>query len=198
MERLGRAHYITTQLWARAAPAMAEFVNADQVVRIWAAQDSLFSSYPFGSNHKDTEMADLLCRQSVDVARMLEELRRYDEALAVVSRGMAYGKTKDALMQATVYASFYTYRAGKAREAIALATEAAGYGPLAGNLKARAQHVIGLSYFSLFEDSSRVGDLEASIKALNDAVTIDPSMSEARQMLQTLREHRERLSSTAS
>ena len=92
--------------------------------RVWAFQDSLWSAYPFRPTHTDRAMRNALCLHAVNVARMLEGSKRYDEALDAIGRALSYGGGKDELAEAKVFGSFYRFRTGDSDGAIAFAKEA--------------------------------------------------------------------------
>ena len=70
-----------TYLHARTAIRLPESYLANNVLKLWARQDSLWSNYPFRATHWDREWRDRLCQQSLDVARMLQQFKRYSQAL---------------------------------------------------------------------------------------------------------------------
>ena len=195
VRKLGTLYYNDTHLGGRSAAMLGSDEIADRVLRTWRQQDSLWSDFRFRPTPGDREWQDRLCKQATDVARMLESIRRYGEALQVVSRGLHYGAGEDVVFRAKVFAAFYTFRAARYEEAIALAGEALAYEHLSDNSKGRAYHVIGLSRLQLHERTKDLADLDAAIEALNASVGADPSMGEARKLLKALREQRQRLAS---
>jgi len=195
VRKLGTIYYNSTRLVGLSAASMNSKAMADKALGTWQQQDSLWSDYVFRPTPDDRRWQDNLCKQATGVARMLESFRRYREALEVVNRGLHYGAGDDVTSNTKVFASFYSFRAGRYEEAIGLAREALDYEHLSSNSQGRAYHVIGLCLFQIFDRTKDVADLDAAIEALNASVNADSSMTEARKMLKTLRQHRQRLAS---
>ncbi|MBK36308.1 MAG: hypothetical protein CME26_12380 [Gemmatimonadetes bacterium] len=187
--------YQKTRLWGRAAATRKDQAMIERVLKTWSFQDSIWSLYDFRAIPEDRNAKNLLCNQALEVARMLEGLKRYKEALQVVSKGIDYGEGNDELARARVFASFYQFRGGAFDSAIVTAEEALTKEDLSHNLKARANHVIGLGYTYKFQDSDQVEHLEAAIDALNLAIGLDPSMSDVRKLLKQLRKKKASLAS---
>ena len=134
------------------------------------------------------------------MAEMLinKEFSEFDRASDVLQRGLHYGNSEDVRAKAKVVAGFCAFRKGKKaslEEGIALSKEALDYEFLSDEDRARAYHVIGLCYTYLHQDSGEMADLDAAIKALNECVNIDNGMADARDLLKTLRQMREKLPS---
>ena len=123
---------------------------------------------------------------------MLESIRRYDEALRIVNRGLEYGTGEDAVAHARVFAAFYTFRAARYKEGIDLAMKALAYEFLENDDKARANHVMGLCYWRLYERGNGSSDLQKAIDALNEALHIDPELRAPRELLKELRQYQRR------
>jgi tetratricopeptide (TPR) repeat protein len=174
-------------LWGRAAATRNDQIMLERVMASWGFQDSIWSQYDFRPIPEDRNVKNLLCDHAVEVARMLEEFRRYKEALQIVNRGIEYGESNDALAKAKVFASFYHFRGGSFDSAVVVAKEALTNDHLNGNLKARANHVVGLGYTYMYQDSNSAEHLDAAISALNLAIGLDPSMSDVRKLLKELR-----------
>lgn len=179
--------YQKTGLWGRAAASRKDEEMLKRVLDGWGFQDSIWSQYDFRAIPEDRNAKNLLCDHATEVARALEAFRRYKEALKVVNRGIEYGESDDALAKARVFASFYQFRGGNFDSAIATAEQALTNEHLSGNLKARANHVVGLGYTYKYQDSDRVEHLDAAISALNLAIGLDPNMSDVRKLLKELR-----------
>ncbi len=179
--------YQKTRLWGRAAATRRDQNMVERVLDAWAFQDSIWSSYVFRPVPEDRKAKDLLCAHSVEVARMLEGLRRYKEALEVVTRGIEYGEDRAVLSKAKVFASFYQFRSGAFDQAIDTAEDALANEHLSANMKARANHVIGLGYTYKYQDTESIEDLDAAISALNMAIGLDPAMGDVRKLLKQLR-----------
>ena len=195
MRKLGTIYYNDTRLGGRSAFQIRSVELADRVLRTWGRQDSLWSTYEFRPTAEDRAWQDNLCRQATDVARMLEGLNRYREALKVTTRGLHYGVSENVRSEAKIFASYYSFRTGAYEEGIALAKEALAYEYLSDNNEGRAYHVIGLCLLQDYDRTKDIADLDAAIDALNSSVTADPAMRQARQLLKTLREARQRLAS---
>lgn len=195
LRKLGTYYYNNTYLGARAGAMTQHPLIVENMFRLWTVQDSLWSGYEFRPTPADRAWRDNLCRQATHIARMLEHVRRYREALQVINRGLEYGVGEDVLAHARVFASFYTFRQARYRESIDLAKEALSYEFLEKNDRARAFHVIGLCYQTIYQQSNDTADLDAAIHALNEALGIDPNMEEVRDMLKTLRKYRQTLPS---
>ncbi len=189
---LGRHFYNNTYLASRSGAITRHPAIIQSVLKIWGQQDSLWSKYEFRPTPADKDWRDKLCMQATDVARMLEGVRRYPEALRVVSRGLVYGAGDDAVAHARVFAAFYTFRAARYREGVDLAGKALAYEFLANEDRARAHHVIGLCYWRLSERSKASSDLQAAIDALNEALRIDPENRAVRELLKELRLYQKR------
>ena len=193
LRKVGAFNFNRTYLYSRTAAKLRDEATANDVVEVWNEQDSLWSQYTFRATALDREWRDRLCKQAVDVARMLEAFRRYAEALEIVDRGLEYAANEDVKAHARVFASFYTFRRARFEAAIKLAEKALAYEFLSREDRSRAYHAIGLSYMYIHEDTGQLSDLDAGIKALNEAVLIDSSMAEAKRLLKVLRIQRERL-----
>ncbi len=193
LRKLGTLNFNKTYIHSRAAAKLKHEATAEEVLRVWSQQDSLWSGYEFRATALDREWRDRLCSQALEVARMLEAFRRYDEALEIVDRGLDYAVNEDVKAHAKVFAAFYTFRKARFNESIVLAEEGLSYEFLSKEDKSRAYHTIGLCYTYIHEDTGQLSDLDAGIKALNEAVIIDPSNAEAKRMLKALRIQRERL-----
>ena len=193
LSKLGMIYYNNTYLHARTAIRLPENLLASNVLRLWARQDSLWSNYPFRATHGDREWRDRLCKQALDVARMLQQFEHYGQALEIVNRGLEYAWTEDTIAHARVFASYYMFWKGQYREATEVAEQALSYEFLSEVDKSRAYHVIGLCYSQIYVDSRELSDLDTAIKALNEAVVIDPTMGKAKEMLKGLRVQREKL-----
>lgn len=200
IKKLGTIYHNQTFLAAPTAvktriPAMKE-----RVVEIWEKQDALWQTYTFRPVVSDRFWQDRLCRQAIGVADMLihNEFAEFDRAYDVVQRGLHYGNSEDVRARAHVVAGFCAFRKGKKenlKEGIALSEAALAYEFLEDEDRARAYHVIGLCYTYLHQDSGEMADLDAAIKALNECVNIDKGMADARDLLKTLRQIREKLPS---
>ncbi len=193
LRKVGVFNFNRTYLYSRTAAKLKDKLTANDVVEVWNEQDRLWSQYTFRATALDREWRDRLCRQAVEVARMLEAFRRYSEASEIVDRGLEYAANEDVKAHARVFASFYTFRKARFKAAIKLAEKALAYEFLSREDRSRAYHTIGLSYTYIHEDTGQLSDLDAGIKALNEAVLIDSSMAEAKRMLKVLRIQRERL-----
>lgn len=179
-----------SEFWGRFASQRKDNSVADRVLKLWAQQDSLWSNYPFLATPVDRGWGDVVCVHATDVARMLEGLRRYKEAHAVVTRGLGYGRSRPVLSEAKVFASFYTFRLGNYEGAVTLADEALETEEISTNLKARAHHVKGLGYTYLYQRSERPEDLDSAISSLNEAIGLAPEMKDVRTLLRKLRERK--------
>lgn len=195
IRKLGRLYYDRTYLLGRTAAQMRVGSFAQTTMSLWAKQDSLWGAYTFRATSGDRAWQDRLCRQALDVARMLEELGRFKEALVVLNRGIDYATGEDTIAEAKVYAAYYTFTTGDNAGAIRLADEALLNEHLSGPDRARAYHVLGLGYTYTYENSRELPDLDSAIQALNESVTIDPGMTEAKELLKTLRSLRHKLPS---
>ena len=193
LKKLGAVYYKDINLTSRTAARFRSKRLAERVLGVWSKQDGLWSGYAFRPISEDRRWRDRLCAQAVDVARMLEEFRRHEEALKVVNRGLEYGVGEDVKAHARVFAAFYTFRMARNREGIALAEDALSYAFLPTEDQARAYHVIGLCYTYLHQETGELADLDAAIEALNMSVNIDSSMKHARDLLKKLRIQRRRL-----
>jgi len=192
VRKLGTLYYNEGYLLAPTAAMMQDKTMAQIVLDIWVKQDSLWANYPFRPVPEDRKWRDLLCAQAVRVARAQESVKRYKQALDVVSRGLAYAAGDEAVSQARVFAAFYTYCVGHYKDAIALAEDALSYEFLPEQERARAYHTIGLCYTYIYQETSELSDLDAAIKATNESVNIVPSAS-TKELLKELREQRHRL-----
>ena len=190
LHRLGNHYANRSKLWTRAASTWKNAGMGDQLLRVWSFQDSLWSAYPFRPTHEDRAMRDVLCQHAINVGRMMEGLKRYDEALKVIERGIAYGSSKDGLAEAKVFGSFYRFRTGDSDGAFTMAGEALENGDLKNRLKGRAHHVRGLVSIYRYQDNNQVDDLDEAIKSLNEAVVLDPAVGDARALLKELRKAR--------
>ena len=188
--RLGNYYAIRSRFYTRMASTYKDNVMAGKLIRAWTFQDSLWSGYSFRPTHADRGMRDVLCDHALLVARMLEGLKRYDEAAAVIDRGIVYGSNKDALAEAKVYGSFYKFRGGASDSAFVMAGEALENEDLEDRLRAKAYHVRGMIQYYRYDDHKNNSDLDNAIKSLNEAVVLDPGLSEARTFLKHLRKHR--------
>jgi tetratricopeptide (TPR) repeat protein len=124
---------------------------------------------------------------------MLQQFKRYSQALEIVNQGLEYAWSEDTIAHARVFASYYMFWKGQYREAVEVAEQALSYEFLADVDKSRAYHVIGLCYSQIYVETRELSDLDTAIKALNEAVVIDPTMGEAKEMLKGLRIQREKL-----
>ncbi len=197
LRKLGKLYSDNLYFLTRTASKVGHNKMASNVLKMWTRQDSLWSAYTFQPLPVDREWRDRLCKQAVDVARMLGKLKRYDEALAVVTRGIQYAVSEDVIARAQVFASYYTFWTSQFEEAIDLAETALSYEHLSDENKARAYHVIGLGYTYVHQDSNELSDLDAAIQALNTSVGINPSNKEAKKLLKTLRLQRQKLAPSA-
>jgi tetratricopeptide (TPR) repeat protein len=188
--RLGNYYAARTKLYTRAASKYRDPGMAARLLRVWSYQDSLWSGYAFRPTHKDRRMRDALCVHAVNTARMLEGLKRYEEALQVVERGLEYGSGKDELSNAKVFAAFYKFRTGDSDGAYAYAEEALQNADLGVYLQARAHHVQGLIMTYRYQDNDTIEDLDKAIKSLNAAVDLDSGIGDARALLKELRKVR--------
>ncbi len=193
LKRLGAVYYNDIRITSRTAAKWRSKRLADRVLGVWNKQDRLWTGYAFRPIHEERMWRDRLCAQAVDVARMLEEFRRHEEALKIVHRGLEYAVGEDAIAHARIFAAFYTFRMAQNREAIALAEDALSYEFLSTEDQARAYHVIGLCYTYIHQETGELADLDAAIEALNMSVNIDSSMNHARDLLKKLRVQRRRL-----
>lgn len=191
--KLGEHYAARAQLYTRVATKFRGENRVNRLVRVWAYQDSLWSGYDFRPTHKDRTMRDLLCRHAVDTARMLEDYKRYADALEIVQRGIEYGSSKEWVDEAKVFASFYRFRTGDEDGAFALAGEALENDALDKPLLARAHHVRGMISTYRYQDKKETTDLDQAIKSLNEAVVLDPGMADARALLKELRRERGKL-----
>ena len=189
---LGRHFFNNTHLASRSGAMTRHPSIIQTVLKIWGRQDSLWSKYEFRPTEADKAWRDKLCRQATDVARMLEGVRRYGEALRVVSRGLEYGVGDDAVAHARVFAAFYTFRAARYAEGVDLAGKALAYEFLEKGDRARAHHVMGLCYWRLSERGGGSSDLQKAIDALNEALRIDPELTSVRELLKELRLYHKR------
>jgi tetratricopeptide (TPR) repeat protein len=162
---------------------------------MWTEQDSIWSGYTFRHLPVDRKWRDRLCRQAVDIARMLQTFKRFDEALKVVNRGIQYGAGEDVIARARVFASYYSFCTQDSEDAIVLAGDALSYESLSDKDKARAYHVLGLGYTDIYQKTRELSDLDAAIEALNSSVRIAPSNREVKKLLKTLRVERQKLAS---
>jgi tetratricopeptide (TPR) repeat protein len=188
--RLGNYYAGRTKLYTRAASKYRDPGMATRLLRVWSYQDSLWTGYAFRPTHKDRTMRNALSVHAVNTARMLEGLKRYEEALQVVERGLEYGSGKDELANAKVFAAFYKFRTGDSDGAYAYAEEALQNADLGKDLQARAHHVQGLIMTYRYQDHETVEDLDKAIKSLNAAVDLDPGIGDARALLKELRKVR--------
>ncbi len=189
---LGRQYFNNTHLAARSGAMTRHPAIIRSVLKIWGRQDSLWSKYEFRPTETDKAWRDKLCRQATDVARMLEGVRRYGEALQVVSRGLEYGVGEGAIAHARVFASYYSFRAARYEEGVDLARKALAYEFLEKEDSARAYHVLGLCYWRLSDRGGGPSDLQKAIDALNEALQIDPELTSVRELLKELRLYQKR------
>jgi tetratricopeptide (TPR) repeat protein len=189
---LGRHFFNNTYLASRSGAMTRHPTIIQTVLKIWGQQDSLWSKYEFRPTETDKAWRDKLCRQAIDVARMLEGARRYGEALHVVSRGLEYGVGEGAIALARVFAAYYTFRAARYGEGVDLARKALAYEFLDKDDRARAHHVLGLCYWRLSERGGGSSDLQKAIDALNEALRIDPELTSVRELLKELRLYQKR------
>ena len=194
-KRLGTYFYNNTYLASRSGAMTQNPTIVESVLRMWETQVRLWSRYQFRETPDDRRWRDNLCKQATQIARMLEAVRRYGDALDIVNKGLDYAIGEDVIAHARVFASFYNFRKAKYKEGIELAKEALTYEFLEQNDRARAYHVIGLCYSTRYSRSNSMDDLDAAINALNEAVGIEPTMVEARDLLKTLRKYRQGLPS---
>ena len=192
---LGTFYYNNTYLASRSAAMTQSSLIVDNVMDAWAKQDSLWSTYTFRPTPEDRKWRDTLCKQATQVGRMLEAVKRYEDALRAVERGLEYASGEDVIAHAEVFASFYIYRSGRFEEGIQRARKALTYEFLEKEDQARAYHVVGLCYSTLYSQNKDLKALDAAIEALNKSVGINPGNSEARDMLKSLRSHRQTIPS---
>lgn len=196
LKRLGTIYINQTHLSARAAAQTGIIEMKDQVLVTWEKQVQMWSQYEFRPIPSDRVWQDHLCTHAMDVARMLlGRFQEYERALTVLNRGMAFASGEDVKARAKVYMAYSTFRHGKMEDferGIALAEEALAYKFLPDEDRARAYHVIGLCYTYIYQDSRELPDLDAAIKALNECVNIDSDMHEAKELLKSLRQQRDR------
>lgn len=195
LRRLGKLYYDNTYYLSRTASKLKSKKMADGVLRMWTEQDSIWSGYTFRHLPVDRKWRDRLCRQAVDVARMLQSFKRFDEALEVVNRGIQYGAGEDVIARARVFASYYAFCTQQSEDAIVLAGDALAYESLADKDRARAYHVLGLAYTDMYQKTRELSDLDTAIEALNSSVRINPSSREVKKLLKTLRVERQKLAS---
>lgn len=195
VRRLGTYYFNNTYLASRTGAMTQNTLIVENVLRMWETQEALWSRYQFRETPDDRRWRDNLCKQATHVARMLEAVRRYGEALEIVNKGLGYASGEDVIAHARVFASFYNFRNAKYTEGIELAQKALTYEFLEQNDRARAYHVIGLCFSTRYNKSQSMDDLDAAIDALNEAVGIEPSMNKARDLLKTLRKYRQSLPS---
>ena len=184
---LGRHFYNNTYLASRSASMTGRSELIEGVLIAWQRQDSLWTKYEFRPTEEDKAWKDRLCRQATDVARMLEGVRRYPEALRIVSRGLEYAVGDDAIAHASVFAAYYTFRAARYEEGIELAKRALAYQYLEKDDQARAHHVIGLCFWRLSDRRNDSSALQKAIDALNEALRIDPELTSVKALLKELR-----------
>lgn len=184
---LGRHFYNNTYLAARSGAMTGRPELIRGVLFAWERQDSLWSKYEFRPTEEDKAWKDRLCLQATDVARMLEGVRRYPEALRIVSRGLEYAVGDDAIAHARVFAAYYTFRAARYEEGIDLARKALAYQYLEKDDQARAHHVIGLCFWRLSDRRNDASALQKAIDALNEALRIDPELTSVKELLKELR-----------
>ena len=191
--RLGNHYASRSEFYTMAASTWKDQNMADRLMLVWAFQDSLWSAYPFRPTHEDRGMRDVLCGHAIDMARMMEGQKRYKEAGDLIDRGLEYGIGKDVIAEAKVYGAFYKFREGDSEGALTMSGEALENEDLEANLKAQAHHVRGLILTYRYQDNKQVPDLDQAIKSLNEAVGLDPDMTEARTLLRELRKTRGKL-----
>ena len=192
LRQLGQLYYNNTHLSSMTASTLRHGGLADRVMKIWGLQDSLWSGYTFGALPVDREWRNRLCNQALHVAQMLQEFKRFPEALDVVNRGISYTADEGTLARARVYAAYYAYQVSRYREGIELAEQALEFERLGEPDRAKAFHVVGLCYTYLHQDSKSPSDLDAAIRALNQSVVVDPSLKDPRELLKALRKARQR------
>jgi len=200
LKKLGIIYYNQTALSAPSAVKTRFSEMRDYTVEVWGKQDLMWKNYAFRPVQSNRIWQDRLCGQALGVTEMLisRDFSDYDRGYDVVQRALVYGNSEDVRAKAKVLAAFCSFRKAKnenLREGISLANEALTYEFLGDEERARAYHVIGLCYTYLHQDSGDLADLDAAIKALNECVNIDSGMSEARDLLKTLRQTREKLPS---
>jgi len=200
LKKLGTIYFNQTTLLNPSAVKTRYKGYKDESVVVWEKQDKLWQTYTFRPLPSDRLWQDNLCRQAIDVAEMLidKEFSEFDRASNVLQRGLHYGNSEDVRAKAKVVAGFCAFRKGKKenlQEGIALSKEALDYEFLTDMDRARAYHVIGLCYTYLHQDTGEMADLDAAIKALNECVNIDSGMADARDLLKSLRQIREKLPS---
>jgi hypothetical protein len=200
LKKLGTIYFNQTTLLNPSAVKTRFAGYKDESVVVWEKQDKLWQTYNFRPLPSDRLWQDNLCRQAIDVAEMLinKEFSEFDRAANVLNRGLHYGNSEDVRAKAKVVAGFCAFRKGKKEnleEGIAFSKEALDYEFLADSDRARAYHVMGLCYTYLHQESGEMADLDAAIKALNECVNIDGSMTDARDLLKNLRQAREKLPS---
>ena len=191
--RLGHHYADRSGIYARMASTWKDRSMAGRLTRVWTFQDSLWSGYSFRPTHKDREMRDILARHAVEMARMMQGQKRWEEAENLIDRGLEYGSGKDILAQARVYGSFYKFRNGNSDDAYKMAGEALEHEELEDKLQAQAHHVRGLVMTYRYQDHKEIADLDQAIKSLNEAVGLDPGMGDARSLLRELRKTRGKL-----
>lgn len=197
LKKLGTNYSNQLHLNAPLAARMGMVVAKDHSLKIWAKQDSMWSRYAFRPIPSNRFWQDQLCKDALKVTKMLiaQAFRDYDRALAVINRGLDYASGKDVISQAKVYAAYCTFWQGRNEDlerGIALANEALSYEFLSDNDRTRAYHVIGLCHRYLYQDSKDIADLDAAIKALNEAVNIDGDMGEVKELLKEARQQKAR------
>lgn len=200
LKKLGTIYMNQTTLLVPSAVKTRLVPMKDQALVVWNKQDSIWQAYDFRPVPGDRLWQDRLCSQAIGVSEMLinELFSDYETAYDVVMRGLHYGNSEDVRAKAKVVAGFCAFRKGTTedfKKGIALSQEALSYEFLSDENRARAYHVIGLCYTYLHQDSGEMADLDAAIKALNECVNIDSGMADARDLLKTLRQMRDKLPS---
>jgi tetratricopeptide (TPR) repeat protein len=195
VKRLGTYYYNNTYLASRTGAMTQNSAIVESVLQMWNTQDEMWARYEFRETPDDRHWRDQLCKQATQVARMLEAVRRYGEALDIVNKGLDYAIGEDVIAHARVFASFYNFRRAKYAQGIELAQKAIEYEFLEQNDRARAHHVIGLCYSTVYSRSKDIADLDEAIDALNEALRVEPSMIKAKDLLKTLRKYRQGLPS---
>lgn len=201
LKRLGTIYINQTHLAARAAAQTGIIEMKDQVMVTWGKQVGMWDRYDFRPIPADRVWQDHLGRHALDVAQMLMgRFYEYEQAMQVLERGMAFASGDDVKARLKVHMAYGRFRHGKTEDlvrGIALAEEALAYPFLADEDRARAYHVIGLCHTYIYQESQALSDLDAAIRALNECVNIDSGMTEARDLLKSLRQQRDRVANAS-
>jgi tetratricopeptide (TPR) repeat protein len=202
LKKLGTIYFNQTHLAALGAVNTGIIEMQEGVIETWNKQSKIWSAYEFRAIPDDRLWQDRLCKQAIDVTKMLidQRYREYEKGLRVIQEGLAFAAGEDVKAQAKVYAAYCTFWKGKKEDfekGIAFAQEALAYDFLPDEDKARAYHVTGLCYTYLYQDTKKMADLDAAIKALNECVNIDNDMAEAKDLLKGLRQQRDRMNNAS-